>query len=260
MSEVTPEALAAIDPGHVSLFGEKPAPTKHLVREHERILPPKTPPPEDPDLLTLDLELPPPLPPQPRRVVVKPHVRRNPRRKETTMTDCPDEPYGEDEALGQHLDQADGISTMPENRTDVTAMKDEMAVAAQPALGGQAYARNSDPATSHGAAQVATHSLRRRMAEVLRAFQAQDATERLIEADRRGMTDDELVDRLARLDVKGSPSGFRTARKDLDRLGLLEPLSDDGGIEFVTRPTRLGNDAIVYVLTEAGRAHTLPDA
>jgi hypothetical protein len=50
----------------------------------------------------------------------------------------------------------------------------------------------------------------------------------------------------------GSPSGIRTARKDLERAGLLEPRMI-GDVEE-TRPTRLGNPAIVYVLTDAGAA------
>lgn len=247
MSGIDPQVHVDLDPDHLPLFGEKAPPSRHLVKEHQRILPPRAPIPPDPDALEIPgFDWPEPPPPQPRVVKVRPRVRRNPRRKETTMTE-----YETDAAT----------CLPPENRTDVTAMKDAQAVTQRPDLGGLAHARNSDPATSHGAAQVATHSLRRRMAEVLRVFQAQAFTARGLGDQAEGYTDDELVDRLARLDVKGSPSGFRTARKDLDRLGLVEPLgATEDGMEYVTRPTRLGNDAVVYVLTEAGRDYPLPDA
>lgn len=143
------------------------------------------------------------------------------------------------------------ISTMPENRTDVTAMKDEVAVAALP--GGVAEARRSDPATSHEAAKVATGSLRRRMADVLQTFQwAATEAAKTPATPFLGMTDEELARSFAAYGFKGSPSGVRTARKDLCRAGLLEPRMI-GTVED-TRPTALGNPAIVYVLTDAGAA------
>ncbi len=142
----------------------------------------------------------------------------------------------------------------PESRTDVTDAKDSQAITSLPDYG--AHARLTDPETSHVAAEVATVTLRRRMADVLRVFQLQ-AVE-FVKTDREdpGYTDDELLRRMLALDLPGSPSGWRTARKDLVRTGLLAPKML-GEIED-TRPTRLGNPAIIYVLTEAGSEFALP--
>lgn len=268
MSDLDPAVLADLDPDHAPLFGEKEPPTKHRVREHERTLPPRPRPEDDPDQITLADFVPgwpEALPPQPRVVTVRPHVRRNPRPKEITMSHDRHRggpPLYDDGEGGKTFrppdPEVDAATCLPpETRTDVTAMKDAIAETARPEFGGVAQARNSDPATSHGAAAVATHSLRRRMTEVLRVFKAQDFTARAVGDEAEGYTDDELVRRLDRLDVKGSPSGFRTARKDLERLGLVWPrlTAED---EPWTRPTRLGNEAVVFILTEAGRAFILP--
>lgn len=138
----------------------------------------------------------------------------------------------------------------PETRTDVTAMKDAQAVTALP--GGVAHARSTDPATSHQAAKEATLSLRRRMADVLQVFQWAATENRLDSAYQApdGYTDEELVRKMEALDLAGSPSGWRTARKDLVRAGLLEPKMI-GDIED-TRRTRRGNPAIIFILTDAG--------
>jgi hypothetical protein len=143
--------------------------------------------------------------------------------------------------------------TEPTTRTETTAMKDAQADAIP---SGVALARGSDPATSHEAAKVATGSLRRRMADVLQTFQWR-ATECAKTPDDpfEGFTDEEMAMAFNRYGFVGSPSGIRTARKDLERAGLLEPRMI-GDVEE-TRPTRLGNPAVVYVLTDAGAAFDL---
>lgn len=229
-AEAPLEVHADLDPNHPPLLDGFPGTPRHRVKAHDRVLPPKEVQ-EDPRLIRLsdfDPEgWPKPEPPQPRVIPVRDHLRRNPRqRKEPTMTSI----------------------LPPENRTDVTAMKDAHAVTALP--GGVAQARASDPATSHEAAKVATGSLRRRMRDVLDVFQLQ-ATEYVKTDDEDpGYTDEELVRRMEALDRPGSPSGWRTARKDLVRVGLLEPKML-GDIED-TRRTRRGNPAIIYRLTDAG--------
>lgn len=75
---MTPDYFPDLDPGAVPLDGDKAPPTRHHVKAHERTLPPKPHPPDDPSQ--------PPLfemartPPPPRTIPVRPHVRRNPRR------------------------------------------------------------------------------------------------------------------------------------------------------------------------------------
>ena len=78
-----------LDPAAVPLEGEKPPPTRHQVKAHDRTLPPKPHPPDDPDqprLFEMDRQDPPP-----RIIQVRPHVRRNPRhsKKETPMSMTP---------------------------------------------------------------------------------------------------------------------------------------------------------------------------
>lgn len=175
----------------------------------------------DPNQLTLglDVEV---HPPQPRKTIVHEHTRRNPHPRRSTMT----------------------TATEPESRTEVTALKDA-----------QAQARASDPVTSHEAAKVATRSLRRRMADVLQTFQWEATKTAKSPGAVEGLTDEDLQRCFTNYTFKGSPSGVRTARKDLCREGLLEPKML-GEIED-TRPTALGNPAIVYVLTDAGAAFDL---
>lgn len=220
--------------GDPPLLEGHPGTPRHRVKGYEYDRPPKEVP-QDPSLIRLsDLDpegWPEPLPPQPRRVTVESYTRRNPRRR--TMS----------------------TSTEPTTRTETTALKDAAAVA---------LARNTDPATSHEAAKVATGSLRRRMIEVLAAYQDHATFCRgMVEAgsphDRPGFTDEELVDHVTETQrfqpgKKASPSGIRTARKDLCRAGLLEPKMLEGFDVEDTRPTRLGNPAIVYALTDAGAA------
>lgn len=142
-------------------------------------------------------------------------------------------------------------TTEPQNRTDVTAMKDATAIASLP--GGPAEARLTDPATSHEAAKAATRSLRRRMADVLQAFQWQATEYAKVPEECPGLTDDELLQAFDRYHLTGSPSGIRTARKDLERAGFVQPRYEGSDTpDLVLRPTRLGNPAIVYDLTEAG--------
>jgi hypothetical protein len=75
-----------------------------------------------------------------------------------------------------------------------------------------------------------------------------------------GLTDEEMVERVhswsrhtatAAASKLPSPSGLRTARKALQRAGLVEPNGS-------RRPTTLGNEADVFVLTDAGRRFTIP--
>lgn len=120
-----------------------------------------------------------------------------------------------------------------------------------------AHARTGDPQTSHDAA--ATVDLTRRQVQVLDAFQVRYAYHQ-----DRGFTDEEMVAdvtnaaRHAGQTKLPSPSGLRTARKALQRAGLVEAVHDHAGPLY--RETTLGNVAQVFNLTEAGRAFVLPDA
>ena len=120
-----------------------------------------------------------------------------------------------------------------------------------------AHARTEDPQTSHAAA--ATVDLTRRQVQVLDAYQVRYAYHAS-----RGFTDEEMVAdvqnaaRAAGQTKLPSPSGLRTARKALERVGLVEAVRDNAGPLY--RETTLGNVAQVYNLTEAGRRFRLDDA
>lgn len=227
--ELPPEVVADLDPNLVPLFPGHEGTPRHKVREHDRRLPPKEPPPDDPDRPRL-IDLP-PLRPKPRIVPVRRHVRRNPRRKtkETTMT-----------TITPPTTEEDG------HRTAATTAAD---------LESTAHARTSDPATSHAAAK--TVDLTRRQIQVLDAFQVRYAYD-----PGRGFTDEELVRdvqnaaRAAGVTKIPSPSGLRTARKALQRAGLVEEKVEYDVLVY--RRTELGNDAQVFVLTEDGRAFVIP--
>lgn len=122
------------------------------------------------------------------------------------------------------------------------------------------------PTGYHGDPPPDLPRLRKRMVEVLRTFRRKDTVFRDTSGFcnwggapiREGFTDEELVpqvhqDALSKnVDAKlPSPSGIRTARKDLERAGLVEKAG-------TLRPTSLGNQAYVFRLTQAGRDFELP--
>lgn len=80
MIEFDPDATWAAIP----LWGEHPPPGKHPVKGHLRTLPGKHPP-EDPENQGRLFEMA-HGPPEPRRIPVRPHTRRNPRRKKEPMS------------------------------------------------------------------------------------------------------------------------------------------------------------------------------
>ena len=218
------EVIPAMDPNWPPMFGEKTPADRHRVKGHDRVLPPRPLPPEDPNQPTLDLGLPPRQTPGPRSVPVRPHTRRNPRPKERPM---------------------DSLTPHP----TPTGVED---------LERQAHARATDPSTSHLAA--ATVNLTKRQIQVLEAFRDKERAFRESPGanwGRRpileGFTDEEMVEyaqgeaRLMGSKVP-SPSGLRTARKALTDAGLIDHAPDRR-----LRKTALGNDAFVWVLTQAGR-------
>ena len=164
-----------------------PAP-RHRVKASERTLPPR-PLPEDAGQMTMDDSLGTTPERRPRKVPVKPHHRRNPRRKETQMT-------------------------------TVTTGGRASAMAA-------ARARSTDPATSHAAA--ASIDVNPSQIVVLRAFQAKaadDAASFIPDYVEHGFTDEALVGLLEERGTKFSPSRLRTARRELADLGLVEESGD----------------------------------
>lgn len=120
-----------------------------------------------------------------------------------------------------------------------------------------AHARSTDPSTSHLAA-ASVHPTASQVS-VLVFFRHHD-DEALRWMDRTGgglplsflagYTDEALADAMEAQDTPLSPSRIRTARKELQRAGLLEPTGE-------RRPTKRGRLADVYDLTEAGRAFDL---
>lgn len=223
------EAIGDATPGLDPMIEGTNRQPRHRVKGHERTIqprPPKPPPPGQERLFDL---APYEDPPGPRTVPVRPHLRRNPQRKATEMS----------------------TTTEPRSPAMEAAMREAQAqTAGWPT---KARARRTDPQTSHGAAQAASGSLRRRMAEVLRVHQEEDAIDQKVgEPLADGLTDDELLSAFAVRQIPASPSGIRTARKDLERLGLIEALVSGSGLP-VQRQTRLGNWAQVYVVTETGR-------
>jgi hypothetical protein len=215
-----PDEFAAAADGVPPLLPDYAPDPRHRVKGHERVLPPK---PLDPNVLAFEGMEPPE--PQPRRVVVKPHHRRNPRhQKETQMTTV----------------------TGPGRAASMAA----------------ARARSTDPETSHLAA--ASIKPNRSQEAVLLRFQTHDVAHRTLDhlawptAALPGYTDDELVaafDREAEAmnDAKPafSPSRLRTARRELADLGLVERTDR-------RRQTTRGGWAEVYNLTEAGSAFEPP--
>jgi len=134
--------------------------------------------------------------------------------------------------------------------TTITPDAPRAAATAAADLESTAHARTSDPTTSHlAAAQV---NLTRRQVQVIDAFQVRYAYDA-----GRGFTDEEMVadvqnaERTAGSTKLPSPSGLRTARKALERVGLVEAVRDDAGPLY--RETSLGNVAQVFNLTEDGR-------
>lgn len=208
------------DPHWDPMIGPKLDTGRHRVRGHDRTLPPREPGAEDPNALHL-FDLPDPLPSRPRIIPVRPHRRRNPRRKKETIP-------------------METLTPLPTPPTSVGDL--------DPAL----------PSGYHGDPPPDPPRLRARMVQALQAFRRQDDPSRtglLV-----GMTDEELVASVqdsVRWSSYGnvpklpSPSGIRTARKDLERAGLVEKAE-------ALRPTALGNQAFVFVLTQAGRDFELP--
>lgn len=205
------EFEAAAD-GHPSLLPDHAPEARHRVRQHERTIPARPIPPDDPDSPRM-FEVP-TVTPTARKVPVKPHVRKNPRRTKETH-----------------------------QMTTVTAGGRASAMAA-------ARARATDPETSHAAA--ASINVNHSQAEVLVTFQDRardraglgDATPDWMTA---GFTDEALVDVLEWKGSKTSPSRIRTARRELADLGLLDETGE-------TRPTVRGRQARVFDLTERGLA------
>lgn len=214
------EFEAAAD-GHLPLLPDHAPDPRHRVREHERTIPPRPIPPDDPDVPRM-LEVP-VVPRTARKVPVKAHVRKNPRRKETEMT-------------------------------TLTPSTDRLSRAAAMA---NARARATDPATSHAAA--ASANVNASQEAVLHRFLAHALAHRTLDhaawptAAPQGYTDEELVDAMDyESSLTGdvlpwSPSRVRTARRELTDLGLLVPTGD-------RRPTKRGRQADVYDLTERGAA------
>lgn len=147
------------------------------------------------------------------------------------------------------------MASVTEQYADTPGAREAIADTAGPGTDSwptEVRARTGDPSTSHAAAQgPARASLRRRMVEVLRAFQSYGPQ------IHGGFYDDLLLAALSAEGVPGSPSGFRTARKDLERAGLIEAATDDEGRPILAR-SALGNDSQVYRLTDAGRSYVLP--
>lgn len=149
-----------------------------------------------------------PKPPEYREVEVRPHVR-----KIRIKRDHPPK---------------ETTMTTPD---DATTVED---------LDATAHARTEDPQTSHLAA--ASVNLRGLQVRVLTWFQ-----------EKAGFfphdaTDEEMVEAIQAdtLGTAPSPSGLRTARKALERKGLLVATED-------RRKTRRGQLADVWTLTRAGR-------
>jgi len=93
-------------------------------------------------------------------------------------------------------------------------------------------ARTTDPGTSHIAAGIAGRKVRESQMRVLEALAAGP------------MTDEEMQ---VALMVPMSPSGSRTRRKELTRMGMVAATGR-------TRPTALGNPSHVWQITEYGLA------
>jgi len=99
-------------------------------------------------------------------------------------------------------------------------------------FGLEPVARTTDPGTSHIAAIFAGRKVRESQVRVLEALAAGP------------MTDEEMQ---VALMVPMSPSGSRTRRKELTRMGMVAATGR-------TRPTALGNPSNVWQITEYGVA------
>lgn len=123
--------------------------------------------------------------------------------------------------------------------------------AASAVLDEEARARMSDPHTSHEAA--AKVKLKGLQVLVLKTFRrVTQEREKLIaegigQGVLTGLTDEEMVAWIeGRYFDAPSAQGLRTARKALERKALVAPAG-------IHRKTKRGNDAEVYVITDAGR-------
>lgn len=162
---------------------------RHLVKGHDRTIPPK---PVDPNVLHLDLGEAHATPePRPRKVPVKPHHRRNPRPKENQTV------------------------------TTITGPGRAASMAA-------ARARATDPSTSHAAAASidVNRSQVEVLAAFLGKWQDDQVTF-LPEYVQHGFTDEAMVAWLDERETRFSPSRLRTARRELTDLGLLEDSGED---------------------------------
>lgn len=109
-------------------------------------------------------------------------------------------------------------------------------------------ARTDDPETSKAAARSVNVTRRLRLALwILGAIEAFED----LKADRlphkvEGLTDEEILEAVARINLKTSPSGLRTGRKEGIDLGLIEVSPFEG-------TTSTGRKARRFRLTRAGR-------
>lgn len=182
-----PELIDGLDP----LFGDKREPDVHPVRPHDRHLPPKVveEDPSQPKLAGDVIDWTPYDPvPQERIVPVKPHLRRNPRRR----------PQGE-----------------PMTPTQVED------------LSPHAHARSTDPETSHRAMEnfVSSGKLRGYQVWVLTMFRDREkdlGSTRLT----HGTIDHDLYRIALNSGRRFTEQGLRMARKALVERGLLEPTGE----------------------------------
>ena len=102
----------------------------------------------------------------------------------------------------------------------------------------RAHARNSDPATSHEAADSVTDKIRA----------SQEAVRLVLDRFPQGLTDTDLIEEYGKLSALGwvprqSPSGLRTRRSELVRRGTVV---DSGNRALL--PT--GRRAVVWVMAK----------
>lgn len=136
------------------------------------------------------------------------------------------------------MEPADFTTPSPKHRKGLPVAHDALQrsmFGVEPGAGdGGAVARRTDPRTSHEAGEKAMRDLTAKQRAVLRVFVAMEA-----------LTDEEVA--AYYVGPKQSPSGLRTRRAELVKLGYLK----DSGRRTLNA---LGNNVTIWAITEEGRA------
>lgn len=229
--------------GHPPLVEGHEPEARHRVKAHERRLKPKIPK-SDPDQIYLDLGDP-VAEPQPRKVPVRPHVRRNPRRqKEPQMTT----PISDTDAEAIEVE----IPRRPDPPLgDFLSPPTQGSTAFPEIPGGMAHARSTDPQTSHdAAAQVVTKPSQVAVLRIFRGREDRASGGTLLPSRVSLDLADFEVERYVEASAF-SPSRLRSARHELTVAGFIEPTGEQ-------RKTPYGRMADVHRLTPNGRSVALP--